>query len=482
MEKNLLLLKKGLPFFICFCFFILYSTLALIKHNHFLSGYDLGIVDQVIWLYSRLQAPITTVHAYYNTSSLTDHVEIIYILLSPFYWLYPDAKTILLLQTAAISSSGMAIYLLARKKGLSFLMSLTLLLGYLSFYGFQHAIWADVHSLVFAVSFLAWFCYFLEKGDTYKTYIFFFLAILCKEDIALLTFLISFIHFFVTRKRQSLIFMALSILYLAIIFFLYFPFFTTDGYRYGNPNGIVSDIQPSYMFDTPEKQQVILYSLGWFGFLPLLSPFYLLPALGDLAHYFVLGHAIVSSAQGLYLHYRSSLALFLVLPTIITIARFKRLQSKWIIMYLIFCMMFFQYQLHVPLTYLTKSWFWHEPSEVKHIQQIITSLPKDASVVSQNNITPHISHRSKILTLFPQKRSFTANSPCGAPECAWFRWEGNQKYLIVDIGNEWDARHFLINREEFVQGIRNLEKYGVIKKYKQSGEAIIYKINKNPKL
>gem|GEM_PF-5890697 len=37
-----------------------YSILSLVKHTHFLTEYDLGIEDQVVWNYSRFQVPILT--------------------------------------------------------------------------------------------------------------------------------------------------------------------------------------------------------------------------------------------------------------------------------------------------------------------------------------------------------------------------------------------------------------------------------------
>jgi hypothetical protein len=100
--------------------------------------------------------------------------------------------------------------------------------------------------------------------------------------------------------------------------------------------------------------------------------------------------------------------------------------------------------------------------------------------VAQNNIIPHISQRDKIFTLYPEKKKFPENSPCGESECDWFRWEDNPAYLFVDTSPEWDARHLLIDRENFIKGIENIEKTGVVKKEKTSGSAVIYKIISKP--
>lgn len=385
-----------------------------------------------------------------------------------------------------MSFSGIPIYLLAKHKKLPNILSLSLLISYLSFYGIQNALWSDVHSLAFAGAFLPWFIYFLYKNEKTGIFISLALALLCKEDIGLLTFFIGLVYFVTTRSKIALVTMAVSALYAASIFFVYFPYFTQDGYRYAAKGGMFSDIKISYLYDSTDKLQVYFYSLGWFGFVPLLVPFYLLPAFADISHYFILGHAVVTSAQGLFMHYRVSLAVLLVWPTIIGISkilssRYKRyLNAKILTAYVLVCAIIFQYLLHAPLSYLSKQWFWTKPKSVDNINYLLKDLPPDAPVVSQNNITPHIAHRDNIFTLWPETKSFAENSPYGKTECRWLRWVGKPEYLVIDTSKDWDIRHFLANREEYIEGLQNLEKAGVIRKDKQQGEAIIYKILKKP--
>src|SRR5262249_21008165 len=95
-------------------------------------------------------------------------------------------------------------------------------------------------------------------------------------------------------------------------------------------------------------------------------------------------------------------------------------------------------------------------------------------------ITPHISQRDKIYTLYPEKKTFTNTSVCGEKLCDWFRWDGNPKYLFVDTSDMWDARHLLIDRPLFLKGLTNIEKAGIVARYKEIGTTILYKINKNP--
>lgn len=475
------LLKKSLPYLICFLFLVAYLTLSLVKHQHYLTGYDLGVEDQAVWDYSQFKNPISTSHAYTFTPVYFDHVEIIYALISPFYWIWNDVRMLIILYVFAIVISAVPVYLLAKEKKLPEHLSLILLITYLAFYGIQNAIWFDVHSIGFGVCFLAWFLYFLYKGNMKYSIIFFILAIFSKEDMALLTCLISLVFYFLERKKYALSFTAASLLYLGIIFGVYFPHFVPGGYRFQNHHGLLADTNPLYLINTPDKRSVILYALSSFGFLPLLSPIALLPFLGDLAHFFIIGNSSVTSAQGLFGHYRITLSLLLIWPTILTLAKYKKINSILFSLYLCFWIMFVQYALHLPLSYLAKSWFWHTPPGALSIERMKKIIPPNASLVTQNNITPHFSHRDNIFTLWPDKRMFSANSPCGQQTCNWFRWAGKPTLLLIDTSQDWDIRHFLANREDYLKGIQNLEKTGVIKRLKQDNTTTLYKIMKDPK-
>jgi len=464
--------------FICFFFFIAYLTLSLIRHSHFLSGYDLAIVSQYTWEYSNFKNAISTISTYAFTPAFYDHIEFIYIFLSPFYWFFHDARILLVLQSLFVAVSGIPVFLLMKKYKINLLLSLALLISYFSFYGIQNAIWADVHSLVFAASFLAFFIYFLDKGYRWGTLLFFFLAITSKEDIAILTFLIAFSHFVFTRKKMDLVLMLVSLVYFYAAFFLWFPSLPLAN-RDIVKNGFLSNMNLLNFVNTGDKRQVILYSLSWYGFLPLLSPVFLLPFLGDLSHYFIFGE-VAERAQSIFMHYRVTLSILLIWPTILAISKFRFLNKKILALYILFFAVWLTYLLHAPLTYLTKKWFWTEPAAVKNINNILRYLPVSAPVVSQNNITPHISERYSIFTLWPEKKTFVINSPCGKHTCDWFRWAGKPEYLIVDTSSDWDIRHFLANRPDFVAGLKNMETAGVIKKYKEEGNSVLYKIGKNP--
>src|SRR5260221_1290091 len=262
------------------------------------------------------------------------------------------------------------------------------------FYGIQNAIWSDVHSLVFGVSFLAWFVYFVDIKKWKLSWLFFILTLLCKEDMALLTLLISLTLLIVKRDKTQLGFIAISILYLYAIFFVYFPYFVPGGYRFQNHSGLLTHLDPKTFYDTQSKKDVLFYSILSYGFLPLLCPIYLLAALGDVAKYFIIGNTVVSSGQSIFGHYRSSLALLLIWPTIVSIGKYMWLNRHYVGIYVLIFAFAMQYSLHSPLSYFAKRWFWTPSPSVTSMNTMIHTIPTDASVVTQINILPHMSHRN----------------------------------------------------------------------------------------
>lgn len=467
--------KYYLPILILLFFFTCYTLLSVIKHYSYLSGYDLSVIDQAIWKYSHFKTPITTTHVYFDTPVYYDHLELIFLLIAPLYRIFDTVYTLIILQVIAVILSGIAVYLLATKYKINPFLKNCILISYLSFFGIQHAIWSDVHSLVFGIGFLSFFLLFLDAKKTKLTLLFLLLSIISKEDIGLLAFLISLVYFIHRRDKLSFITGVGSALYLLGVFYFYFPSILPNGYRFSEGKGLLSDVNPYYLIDSIEKKKTIFYSLGWFGFLPLISPLYVIPFIGDLAHYFIIGHAAIRT-EGIFLHYRSSISLLLTWPLIISISRFKKLNNKYVGLYLIFFAAIFQYYLHLPLSYLTKKYFWNIPPETKNINKIIKYLPATSSVTTQNNIAVHLTHRDQIYTLFPSLRDFKKNSPCNLSTCRWFRVGGNPQYLLIDTGPSWNSLHYLGSRDDFMNGIKNLEKNGNIKLFKQIGTSKLYKI------
>lgn len=474
-------LHKNLPKYtvilLCVAFFIAYSVLSVVRHNNYQSfGYDLGINNQVVWRYSTFQPPITTSDPFPGETKLVTHVELVYALIAPFYWIWSSARMLLIVDALFMSASAFAVYLLAKKHKLHPLLIIVIPFSYLMFYGVQNAMWFDVHSASFAAGFLAWFIYFLDSKKYRMAWLFLILSITAKENIGILGMLISVVYFFRYREKQILWMSCVSLLYVLFIYLVYFPHIIQKTYLYQNNQGLLSNVNPLSLFDSAEKREAILYSFASFGFLPLLMPIYLIPAIGDFATYFVLASDLTAS-HGIYMHYRVTLAPLLVWALILALSRYRKLNTLYVGVYIVLSTLIVQYMLHLPLSYLVKSWFWTQPSGVPAINELKRELTSQDAIVAQNNILPHISQRDQIYTLYPEEKEFQLNSPCGENTCAWFRWEGRPEYLFVDISPEWDTRHYLTNRDSFISALENMERMKILHEYKRVKSAVIYTID-----
>ena len=100
-----------------FIFAVLYSLLSIIRHNRFDSfAYDLGIYDQVVWQYSRLKIPHSSIK---EKIIFGDHFTPTLAFLAPLYWIWNNVRTLLIFQSFWVSISAFGFYLLAKHKKLT---------------------------------------------------------------------------------------------------------------------------------------------------------------------------------------------------------------------------------------------------------------------------------------------------------------------------------------------------------------------------
>lgn len=165
-------------------YIVTFTWLAVQRHHTFLSGFDLGVYNQVVW--NTLQGRI-----FFYTSTgepllhLSNHADPILLLLAPFYLIYSGPEMLLFLQAGLIGLAGLPLFWLGRDKLGSNLAGLALLSAYLLFPGTEVVALSDFHPPVLAFGFLMFAFYFLEKRKSGWFLLFVVLAMACKEQIPL---------------------------------------------------------------------------------------------------------------------------------------------------------------------------------------------------------------------------------------------------------------------------------------------------------
>lgn len=146
---------------------ILFACSSL-RHSMFQSGaYDLGIYDQVVYLISQGQPPISSILGFHH---MGNHAAWAVYLLSFLYKIYPNVHWLLVVQAVALSLGALPMWHLARQAGLKESQAITISAVYLLYPLIFNANLFEFHPEVMAVpAFLAavwcarqnrigWFC------------------------------------------------------------------------------------------------------------------------------------------------------------------------------------------------------------------------------------------------------------------------------------------------------------------------------------
>ncbi|MBI3343230.1 DUF2079 domain-containing protein, partial [Candidatus Gottesmanbacteria bacterium] len=492
---------------------VLYSTLSILRHNHFQSGgFDLGIYDQAVWQYAHFQWPYNTIK---DRFILGDHLTLTLPLLTPLFWLWEDVRMLLIFQAVWISFSALAIYKIAllrlskfdalttitRPRYVCQWTALCLAIVYSLFYGIQYLVYFDFHPVVIGVGFLAWAAYFLESGKNRWLVASISLLLLTQENMGLALAGLGLICLFrLSRhsrergnpeyfkldprikseddriRRAGVWFIVLGIA-ASLAAARIVAAFSPVGFEYQpeiprNPWVILSRF-----FDHPEKLHVWWWSFASFSFLPLLSPGAVLAVVSDLAQYFATGDHFVQMWTP-YKHHRAILGVFLTLGTLDALVLLKRwkISPERVAVVLLGVALILQYLWHLPLNKLTKAEYWKQETWMVDNRKLFALVPAGAAVATQQNIVSHLSHRNQIYLAWPRLHDF-ADNPCGQTSCWWLDFDKRAEYLVVDTRPDQWLTQILESNEHWREAIRNMEKIKIIKLVESVGFARMYEVS-----
>ncbi len=166
---------------------------------------DLGQIDQAIWNSSQGRFLQSTEREVTSTR-MTDHVEPIFVLISPIYWLWNDVRALLLLQVMAVAAGAFFVYALALDKldqlvaeskraliwhreplrQLTRPLALALAVAYLLAPQLQSVLLTEVHAVAFGVPLILWAFWAVERRRWAQFILAALLVAAVKEEMALL--------------------------------------------------------------------------------------------------------------------------------------------------------------------------------------------------------------------------------------------------------------------------------------------------------
>jgi uncharacterized membrane protein len=193
---------KEWPLLLLFFLMVLaYSLLCLIRHWRFeSSGYDLGIQDQVIWHYSRFERPDGSIMGLPNM--LGDHFDPLQMVLAPLYWISPHVETLLIAQAVLLMLPMFPIFAFTRKR-LGRLPAYCFSLAYSIFWGIQYAAQFDFHDLSLGVPLAASAIYAMDENRRKWFWASVLLLPFVKEDMCLLVVFFGLTLLFTKWLRKN---------------------------------------------------------------------------------------------------------------------------------------------------------------------------------------------------------------------------------------------------------------------------------------
>jgi len=394
-----------------FLMFVMYSVLCILRHLHFqTSTRDFGNFDQMVWHYSRLEAPGCTDLGLKN--SLGDHFSPILALCAPLFWIWPHAEMLLAAQAFLFAISLLPIFLFSEKR-MGRQPAYLLVTSFIFFWGVQHTIEYEFHPDVFAVPLIAFAIYFIDVKKWILALVSILLLLLVKED---LTLLVAFFGVYLIMDRQwklGGLFVLIGILFFYLEVMVWVPYFHGADGEYHH--WIYSDLgqQPldsiaailknpflpfEIAFNHWVKIKTLLFLFGPFLFLPLFS------------RQFILMIPLIASKElssepalwGMGFHYSATICPILVMAAASGWAYWKQkpLFKKYCSAPLIILMINLALIPAIsPWRYIEHAKFWTFTDEEKTSAGVFALIPSRATVAALSSIVPHLAHRETIYSM-----------------------------------------------------------------------------------
>ncbi|HEY51883.1 MAG TPA: DUF2079 domain-containing protein [Caldilineae bacterium] len=409
---------------------------------------DLGQMDQAVWNTSRGRF-VESVQDDFVSTRMTDHVEPIFALIAPVFWLWDDVRAILLLQVLFVALGAWPLFELARRKTPP-LVALALAAAYLLNPALQAAVLTEFHAIPLAVPLILWAFWAVEAQRWGQFVVAALLVASVKEEAALLAAGLGVWAMWRGRmggrergsvgEKQSTIsptsdlrplISGLAVLLLSLLWFYLATFVIVPAHaevvygaaessyfqRYGalgnSPLDIVKSFftQPGVVWGIASEPARVRYLLGLlaaFGFLSLLAPEILLLSLP------VLLANLLSAYPAQYygeFHYTAPLVPYFAVAAAYGAHRLLRLASRLrpavlrfapyaIAIWLLLSAGFVYFRAgHGPLG----GRYDPAPITAHHrlLERFVAQIPDEAAVTATAAVHPHVSHRRYVYS-FPR--------------------------------------------------------------------------------
>lgn len=391
-------------------------VLILLLFNLFLGGlllwnweqlrfgaWDLGIHDQVLYLYSRtILVPSSITHL--PPPFWDSHFRPTFVIFFLQYLILPKPEVFILLQVLIFSLGIIPLYFLTRRYLGSRLLGVALSLAYLLYPGALSALAYPGHSEILVATLVSWALYFYLTDAKKRFLLFFFLAAISQENISLYLSGLSLFLWIRQDRRLALICLIFSLSYGFLVIKYLIPWGLGKDYIF------VKGYFESFTGFAPifagpaDKIKTIVLSLLSFAFLPLGSLALLAaPALSLVVRLM----SFRPDLWRMYYHYSVFLTPFLAYSSLLT---FKFLKEKLVSrrmkklggLILAVALIILPPLVNFKFDYFGNNFLNFKPLtkvELKRIHSLLAQIPEFASISAQDPVIPWLTHREKVYPL-----------------------------------------------------------------------------------
>lgn len=425
---------------ILFFFGALNLLVSILNHYFFRSyAFDFTAYNFAFYDYAHWRVSGCPIYLFpYEVTFLQDHFSLTLMILSPLYWIFgaiTGTYTLLIIQNIIVAAGGWFTYRLILFRTANGQLALLSLVYYFILLGRLTACVADCNLAIIGSALVPMFIFYFEKEKTGYSVVLFLLLIFNREDFALwLVFICSYLAIVhrgdKIKRTRSIIFLAASVVFFAVIFKFIIPALEDENKKYTLFNFAVLGENParavSFIFQHPLralellfvnhsgnsyfdgiKQEFYLVFLVSGGALLLLRPAYLLPFLPLIAKKMYNDEPIRWSMESYY-----SVEIVSLLPLIIflLIGTFNNKKVRISLAYAV-CIATLIITVvkltkpadkHIALMGDTQKFnflnrdFYRSGYDVQEIYNAMKLIPDTAKVCASGRLSTHLAFREKI--------------------------------------------------------------------------------------
>lgn len=236
-RKTTIIICIGLGIF----FVVFISSLTILYYlSHLTPSYDFAIFSQMFHYMNETLIPYTTIERSKLLSHFAVHFSPILYIFLPFYIIYSNPVTLLIMQAVVIALGLIPIYKLCKHYNYSNKIIIALSIIYILMPALIGGNFYYFHENKILTVVILYLFYFIEKGNSKLTALFALLVMLVKEDAAIYVGIIGLYLLFSKRKN-------IKGWYLIIASIIYFALVTTLMQIYGE--GIMTYRYENFLFN-----------------------------------------------------------------------------------------------------------------------------------------------------------------------------------------------------------------------------------------